>query len=283
VDSGSADGSWRDVAAHWNRARAIRFDENIGFCAGCNRGAEAARAPLVAFVNFDGEVEPGWDVPLRQLLGDPEVSVAGGMLVDRSGTVVEALGLAIAPNLATYGLLEGALRTEVPRAPVNVAAVSGALMMVCRDEFVGLGGFYEPIWMYGEEADLSLRVSGRVVADPRSVMRHEIGHAAGPRGSVTRVYWPSRNRLINAARHLQGSRLALSVATSAAFDLALIIGRHDARTVRAVARGWRDGLRMVPGERRSRAPIGDAPRIGSLRDAIAQQRRLARRRTGKAC
>jgi GT2 family glycosyltransferase len=59
VDSGSADGSWRDVAGLWDRARALRFEENVGFCAGCNRGAEAAAGSYLALVNFDGRVEPG--------------------------------------------------------------------------------------------------------------------------------------------------------------------------------------------------------------------------------
>jgi GT2 family glycosyltransferase len=285
VDSGSSDGSWREVEHHWDRARAIRAERNIGFCAGCNRGAEAARAPLVAFVNFDGEVEPDWDVPLRALLADPGVSIAGGMLVEQSGTVVEALGLAIAPNLATYGLLEGSAREDIRPCSVDVAAVSGALMMVRRDEFLTLGGFYEPIWMYGEEADLSLRVPGRVVADPRSTIRHEIGHAAGPRASVTRIYWPSRNRLINAARHLGTKRLAISIATSAAFDLALVASRRDATTFRAVMRGWRDGLRLMPPElraRRTRPWASEARRIVSFREALAHQRRLLRMRRARA-
>jgi N-acetylglucosaminyl-diphospho-decaprenol L-rhamnosyltransferase len=280
VDSGSSDSSWREVGRHWDRARATRFEENIGFCAGCNRGAEAAGAPLVAFVNFDGAVEEGWDAPLRSALADPGVSVAGGMLVDASGSTVEALGLAIAPNLATYGLLEGAPRATVPLRPVDVAAVSGALMMVRREDFLGLGGFYEVLWMFGEEADFCLRAGGRVVADPRSVIRHELGHAAGPRGSETRVYWPSRNRLINAARHLNGGRLAVSVACSAAFDLALVAGRRDRTTVKAVIKGWRDGLRSMPAERR--AGPGDglaaAERMVSVRDAIAHQRRLTKLR-----
>jgi GT2 family glycosyltransferase len=200
------------------------------------------------------------------------------MLVDPSGTVLEALGLAIAPNLATYGLLEGVARREVPQNPVEVPAVSGALMMVRRAEFLALGGFYEPLWMYGEEADLALRAQGRVVVDPKSVIRHEVGHAAGVRGSFTRVYWPSRNRLINAARHLRGGRFALSVVASAAFDLALIAGAQDTATVRAVARGWRDGVRMIPTQRRSRPLASDGRRIASLRDAFAQQRRLSRQR-----
>ena len=40
-------------------ARALRFEDNIGFCAGCNRGAEAARGRLLAFVNFDGARRAG--------------------------------------------------------------------------------------------------------------------------------------------------------------------------------------------------------------------------------
>jgi GT2 family glycosyltransferase len=279
VDSGSSDDSWRQVEDHWSHARAIRYEQNIGFCAGCNRGAEAARSPLVAFVNFDGEVEPDWDVPLRSLLADPGVAIAGGMLVDPSGARVEALGLAIAPNLATYGLGEGIARDQVVAGPIDVAAVSGALMMVRREGFLGVGGFYEPIWMYGEEADLAMRMPGRIVVDPHSAIRHEIGHAAGPRASVTRVYWPSRNRLINAARHTRGRKLASAVLASAAFDLAMLATQRDPVTAGAVGRGWRDGLRAMPAELRavrSRDWTGTPRQIVSLRAALTQRRRLAR-------
>ena len=94
VDSGSDDGSWENVGRHWPAARELRFETNIGFCAGCNRGAEAATGRLLAFVNFDGQVEPGWDAPLRALLdGDPGISVATGMLLREDGETIEAAGL----------------------------------------------------------------------------------------------------------------------------------------------------------------------------------------------
>src|SRR5919108_4009791 len=131
VDSGSADGSWQGVERHWAAARALRFEENIGFCAGCNQGARAARGRLLAFVNFDGRVEPGWDQPLRALLDEnPAVSVATGLLLRKDGRTIEAAGLEIAPNMATYGRLEGAPRRSAPAAPLPVRAASGALMMV---------------------------------------------------------------------------------------------------------------------------------------------------------
>ena len=279
VDSGSADGSWEGVERHWERARAVRFEENIGFCAGCNRGAEAATGRFVAFVNFDAEVEPGWDEPLRALLEDPSVSVATGVLLRPDGARLEAAGLEIAPNMATYGRLDGESRGELPAEPFDVAAASGALMMVRREEFLALGGFYEPLFMYGEEADYCLRVAGRIVLDPRSAIRHEQGHASGPLRSTTRLYWPSRNRLLLAARHLPPASLAKSVAASAAFDLHTLVQARDRATAEAIVRGWRDGLLGMRGERRARSAHerrDAARRLVSLGEAVREQRRLGR-------
>jgi len=279
VDSASGDGSWQHVEAHWARARALRFEENIGFCRGCNEGAKAAQGRLVAFVNFDGEVEPAWDRPLRELLDDTDVSVATGLLLDASGGTIEAAGLEIAPNMATFGRSEGAARTQAQPEPLEVSAASGALMMMRRDEFLRLGGFYEPIWMYGEEADLALRVPGRIVLHPRSAIRHGHGGAAGPPRSRTRLYWGSRNRLLNAGRHLPAPALVRAVASSAAFDALTLAQLRSRDAVGAVASGWRDGLRLLRSQRpaRSRADRKRAAsRLTSLRAALAQQRRLGR-------
>jgi GT2 family glycosyltransferase len=280
VDSGSHDGSWRGVEHHWAAARSLRINENIGFCTGCNTGAAAARGRLLAFVNFDGCVEPGWDGPLRALLDEnPEVSVATGLLLRSDGATIEAAGLEIAPNMATYGRLEGAPRGSTPAARLAVAAASGAMMMVRREEFLALGGFYEPLFMFGEEADYCLRAPGQIMLDPASAIRHEMGHAAGPARSPMRLYYPARNRLLNAARHLPPLAMMRAVATAAAFDLITIATVHRRDAVDAVVRGWTEGLRAMPSERRARGPSERrqaARRLVSLRAAVAQQRRLGR-------
>jgi GT2 family glycosyltransferase len=279
VDSGSVDGSWESVEDYWDKARALRFEENIGFCAGCNRGAKAARGRLVAFVNFDGEVDPDWDGPLRELLDDPSVAIATGVLLTGDGERVEAAGLEIAPNTATYGLEEGSPRAALPERPVDVSAATGALMMVRRSDFLALGGFYEPIFMYGEETDYCLRVDGRIVLHPGSAIRHEHGHAAGPPRSATRLYWGSRNRLLNAARHLPWPALAKAVVTSAAFDALTLVQVRRPDAARAVARGWRDGIGLMRNERQARSAAErrrSARRLGTLRAALTQQRQLGR-------
>ena len=280
VDSASSDESWRGLDRLWPAARVLRFDENIGFCAGCNRGAEAARGRLLAFVNFDARVEPGWDAPLRALLDDDaRVSVATGLLLRADGETIEAAGLEIAPNMATYGRLENTRRDGGPSAPEEVAAASGALMMVRRDEFLALGGFYEPLFMYGEEADYCLRAPGRVVLEPASAVRHDMGHAAGPPRSLARLRYPARNRLLNAARHLPALALVRAVAASAAFDLITLAQVRRMDATRAVARGWAEGLRAMSRERGARSAAEReraAQRVVSLGAAIAQQRRLGR-------
>jgi GT2 family glycosyltransferase len=279
VDSASEDESWRDVERHWPKARALRFEENVGFTGGCNRGAVAARGRLLAFVNFDGEVEPDWDGPLRAVLEDPTISVAGGLLLTRDGETIEAAGADIAPNVAVYGRQLGEPRAAAPTELVDVPVVSGALMMVRRDEFLALGGFYEPIFMFGEEADFCLRVPGRVVLEPRSAIRHWHGVAAGPPRSDLRLYCGSRNRLVNAARHLPAGAFARAVAASAAFDLLTALQVRRASAARAMARGWRDGLVAIRRERSARPPAERERarrRLVSFRDAIAEQRRIGR-------
>jgi GT2 family glycosyltransferase len=152
-------------------------------------------------------------------------------------------------------------------------------MMVRREDFLALGGFYEPIFMYGEEADYCLRAEGRVVVDPGSAIRHEIGHAAGPPRSSLRLYYGSRNRLLNAARHLPGPAMAKSIAASAAFDALTLAQVRRLDATRAMARGWRDGVRAMKKERRAR-PAADRRRsagsLSTLREAVAQQRLLGR-------
>src|SRR5262249_33771011 len=67
--------------------RRIAAAGNVGFAAGCRLGAEAARAPLLAFVNDDAAVEPGALAFLASALSSAaaDVTAAAGRLVDVSG------------------------------------------------------------------------------------------------------------------------------------------------------------------------------------------------------
>jgi hypothetical protein len=96
---------------------------------------------------------------------------------------------------------------------------------------------------------------------------------------VTRLYWGSRNRLINAARHLPPASLAKSVVASLGFDVLTLAQLRSRSAAGAIARGWLDGARRMHRERAARASDERrqaARQLMSLREAIAEQRRLGR-------
>ena len=68
--------------------RVVDAGANVGFAAGCRLGVEAARAPVVLFVNDDAAVLPDAPRRLVEALGGapPDVVAAGGCLTDWSGT-----------------------------------------------------------------------------------------------------------------------------------------------------------------------------------------------------
>ena len=244
------------------------------------RRAEAARGRLVAFVNFDGEVEPGWDTPLRALLDDPGVSVASGLLLDVSGETIEAAGLEIAPNMATFGRGEGLARAQAPEAPFDVTAASGALTMVRREDFLAVGRLLR--------ADLDVRRGGRLRSARTGPRRHPPGERDPPP--------PRRGRRGAAVAHAAVLRLAkpprergAAPAGRRAGEGGRVLGRlrRRSRSPRCAAatrpapcsRAGATVCALLRAERRARTRDERrqaASRLTSLRDSLAQQRRLGR-------
>ena len=68
VDNASSDGSAEVVERAFRGVRVLRNVDNVGFAAGNNAGIRLAGGELVALVNPDTEVEPGWLRPLVETM-----------------------------------------------------------------------------------------------------------------------------------------------------------------------------------------------------------------------
>jgi N-acetylglucosaminyl-diphospho-decaprenol L-rhamnosyltransferase len=285
VDSASSDGSADDLPQGRLALRVIRCAENIGFCRGNNIGAAAARGRLICFTQPDGEVEAEWDPPLREALSDPGVAAAGGLVLKlQEAERIDSAGIAIAPNLAAWSVSENLTPAQAgldDEECREVVGVSPAFVMVRRSTHEAIGGFWETLWMYGDEPDYALRLArrGRIVLCPRARMRHLVGGSAGAHQSPLRLYQSSRNRLLNIARHLPARRVPGAVLLAGAFDLLQLLQQRNPQAVLALSRGWLSGLRGLRAARAlSTAAEREANlhRLATLRQAIAQQRALGR-------
>jgi GT2 family glycosyltransferase len=229
VDNGSRDGS---VEAVGDRAgvTVVVAPSNGGFGAGCNLGVAHAAADVVAFVNPDVLVEPGALHLLVAEAARPDVGIASASvrllhepgLLNSAGGAIHFLGLGWAEGyrqpVADTGLEDR-----------DVIAASGAAMVMLRSRFLELGGFTEELFLYHEDAELSLRCwlhGWRVRYVAAAVVLHDYEFGRNPR----KLHLLERNRLI-VVLTCYSTRMLLLVAPA-------LIAYEAGVLVLSVAQGW---------------------------------------------
>lgn len=175
VDDGSRDGSAE--RAERAGAHVLRHGSPRGPAAARNAGLAAATTELVAFLDADCEVAPGWRRGLAALLAaDPELALLAPRVRSAPGDSAlaryEARGCSPL-DLGPHPSLVGPGR--------QIAYLPAAALLARRDALLDLGGFDESM-RFGEDVDLVWRAlaAGRRV---RYVPSREVLHR--PRPSVT--------------------------------------------------------------------------------------------------
>jgi GT2 family glycosyltransferase len=251
VDNASDDGSW-DEAAGRPGVRLIRNDGNVGFGRACNQAAREARGRHLVFLNFDCEPQAGWlDALVRAADDDPTAGAVQAVILHRDGSVNTAgnvqhyLGFSWAPH--------GPVAPDGP--PFEVTVGSGAGLLVPRARFEQVGGFWEAMFLYCEDTDLSwrLRLSGyRVLAAPGAHVLHEYEFGR----NIDKYFHLERNRLLMVAANYEARTLLALVPGLLATELALVAV--------ALRGGW--------GRRKLEADIAA---LAAWRELRAQRRRVA--------
>ncbi len=185
VDDGSTDGTRAWLAGLRPPFRAVLNERNLGYGAANNRGAALAEGGILALINNDLVLRPGWLEPMLAahralgpragLIGNLQIA-AGSRRVDHAGIFINAKGkpehVRRRPSLAARLL-----------APVRpAAAVTGACIVIGTELWRTLGGFDESYRNGCEDVDLALRARalGRINAVAlRSVVGHHISTSPG--------------------------------------------------------------------------------------------------------
>jgi N-acetylglucosaminyl-diphospho-decaprenol L-rhamnosyltransferase len=184
VDNASTDDT-KLVCEELDGVKLIANAVNEGYGRACNRGAASANGSHVLFVNPDVEIR---EVDLTGLQAETEATPFGLVApVLKHGThAVSRWPVDLVRHVA------GPLRPrELPALPRRAAAgerwwPAGALLLVDREEFLGIGGFDRRFFLYYEDLDLArrYRAAGLPVRLTRSVHAlHRQGTSSGERGS----------------------------------------------------------------------------------------------------
>src|SRR6478735_5291654 len=174
VDNNSNDGSKEYLPSKFLEAKFIFNNENLGFAKACNQGFKISSGNYILFLNPDTVLHGTCLTDCISFLKTHEDAGAVGlrMLDDKgkflkeskrglpspSASFYKLFGLtAIFPGSKTIAKYYQGHLSENENNPVEV--LSGASMMIKRAVFEKANGFDESFFMYGEDVDLSLRIS----------------------------------------------------------------------------------------------------------------------------
>jgi GT2 family glycosyltransferase len=189
IDNHSEDGS-ADAARQYSDVTVLQTDSNLGFARATNVGIRAASGNLLLFLNSDTIVPAGAiDRLVEVLIRHPEAAVAGPRLVDGQGRAELSFGPMVGPfNELRQKLLSRGHAAGLPIVTAFVerslrrihrpAWVSGACLLVRRNDAQAVGLLDERYFMYTEDVDFcaAIRARGRTVLFTPEV---EIVHLRG--------------------------------------------------------------------------------------------------------
>jgi len=205
VDNGSTDDSLEIVRRHCPEARCLELKKNAGFAAAVNAGILAARGELVALLNNDTAVEPGWLAALVAAMDrHPEVALAASrMLQDAQRDLLDGAGDALnwygIPSKIGYGEPNGAPYD----AEREVFGACAGAALYRRSLFAEIGLFEESFLAYIEDVGVSFRarlVGHHCIYVPAAVVYH-VGSATAGRNSDFALRLATRNQLLLVVRN----------------------------------------------------------------------------------
>lgn len=216
IDNG--DGSTEAlVAASFPEVRIVPSKGNVGFAAGNNLLADAARGRFLLLLNPDVELKPGAvDRLMEATQTHASASAWGGVTLDRNdrpdlgNTVhVPALGEMASRVLGRSSAASAPLVGIDSDAPVEV--LSGSFVMFRRSAWDEVGGLDDRYFLYCEEVDLFYRLARRGhtfwrIGAARGY--HDIGH--GEALNATRMLYRAAGNMQFARLHWPASHQALA-------------------------------------------------------------------------
>ncbi len=186
VDDGSTDGTREWLAGLGEPFRVLLNDRNVGFGLSTNRGAAAARGKVLALLNNDLILRPGWLRPMLnalRLLGR-RAGLVGNVQVNAASLEVDHAGIRVNDTNCKpeHDRREPRLASRLFHPAPGVFAVTGACVLVRADTWRLLGGFNEAYVNGCEDVDICLRAREaglKNVVALRSRVLHHVSSSPG--------------------------------------------------------------------------------------------------------
>lgn len=264
VDNDSADGSADALEREFPSVTVLRSAENLGFARAVNLGAMATTADYLLLLNPDTIVRPGALTALLTFARThPQYGVYGGRTFREDGKL-DPSSCWGAPTLWSLTCFTLGLSTVFAHSRVfdpeslgrwqrdtvrEVPVVTGCLLLVSRANFFSIGRMDERFFLYGEDAEFSLRAARaglRPVIVPEAAIVHAVGASTGARGRKMTMVLAGKVTLLRSAWSPLRARIGVGMLGAGVLlraGLETLTRRRD----RMWAHAWRHRDDWLPG------------------------------------
>lgn len=262
IDNHSSDSSMEILASQFaTEPRLLRHAvvKNLGFAAGCNLGLGFATQQHILFLNPDCILGEGSLKRLVEVLdSDVSVGMVGGLLTNLDGSeqgggrravptpwrsFVRAFGLSRFskrwPNLFFDFYLH---KQPLPKAPIEVEAISGACMLVSKAAIESVGRWDDRYFLHCEDLDwcMRFRIQGwKILFVPDAPVLHYQGHSS--RSKPIFVEWHKHKGMIRFYRkffkHQYPGGIMMLVNTGVLVRFGLVVLYHSVSRLRGNVQG----------------------------------------------
>jgi GT2 family glycosyltransferase len=216
VDNGSGDGSVERIADEHADIRVLALEQNGGFAAGCNAGAQAASGQYLAFLNNDARPDPGWISAAADVLDrDGSIACVASKVLDWDGELVDFVDAGLGFYGHGFKIHAGERDDPAFDREADVLFASGAAMVVRASTFRAVGGFDERYFLFFEDVDLGWRfwlLGSRVRYVPASLVFHRHHRTVGALDPAEEEFLLERNALFTIFKNYDDDNLNRALA-----------------------------------------------------------------------
>lgn len=146
-------GSRTAVAERVHGVEVLRAETNVGFAAAVNECYRRSDAPLVALINNDVVLDPGWLASVRPAFERDARLAAAQTIIRRPDGRIDGAGIDVSD-----GTFRQIGHRQAPGEPLSVAWGVSATAALYRRSAVGQRMFDERLFAYYEDVELSARL-----------------------------------------------------------------------------------------------------------------------------
>ena len=269
IDNASSDGSIDEIENRYTGVEIIRLDENIGFAAANNLGAQkVAECEWIVLLNPDAFPEVYW---LKNLLdaarSHPEFSFFSSRLINATNSdFLDGVGDIYHVSGRVWRIGHGAPADKFPQKTVEVFSPCAAASMYKTKEFLEVSGFDENYFCYSEDIDLGfrLRLMGKRCLHVDDAVVAHVGSATTVRHSDFQIYHGHRNLVWTFVKNMPWPLFWLYLPQHLLLNLVTVVvfSFKGRRTV--ILRAKYDAIKKLPTVLRQRHTVQRERKVGAL-------------------